>query len=285
MNKDKKIDKLKKNYMNIEIPSKLDYVVEDAINGNKKGNKNIKRSVISAASIALTLGVINFNPTLANALEEIPIIGEVIKIINIRNYRINENGFDISIDVPKISGLKNKDLEYQLNKEFEDEGKKLYKEYLKEMESFKKSDVEGHIGAEMWYEVKTDNENILSIIKYNSYTEASSTIERKVYNIDKKNQTALTLEGMFEGSDYIDVISDNIIMQMKERTKKDKNEMYWLDSEQDEFNFKKIDKNQDFYINENGEIVILFDEYEVAPGAMGLVEFTIPQEIIQKLQK
>ncbi|MCH1968737.1 RsiV family protein [Romboutsia hominis] len=48
-------------------------------------------------------------------------------------------------------------------------------------------------------------------------------------------------------------------------------------------NFKFIDKNQDFYINKNGELVICFDKYDVAPGYMGLVEFTIPNNVIKPL--
>ena len=46
----------------------------------------------------------------------------------------------------------------------------------------------------------------------------------------------------------------------------------------------KIDKNQNFYINNNGEIVISFDEYEVAPGYMGVVEFTIPNSVINSIK-
>ena len=37
------------------------------------------------------------------------------------------------------------------------------------------------------------------------------------------------------------------------------------------------------YINKSGELVICFDKYEVGPGAMGLVEFTIPKDIIKPL--
>lgn len=45
----------------------------------------------------------------------------------------------------------------------------------------------------------------------------------------------------------------------------------------DEFNL--ITGDESFYFNENGEIVIVFDEYEVAPGYMGAVEFTIPKDV------
>ena len=41
----------------------------------------------------------------------------------------------------------------------------------------------------------------------------------------------------------------------------------------------------DFYFNESGELVIAFDEYEVAPGYMGAPEFVIPQKVTAGLLK
>ena len=88
---------------------------------------------------------------------------------------------------------------------------------------------------------------------------------------------------MFEGSDYINVISENIINQMRERTKKDPTDVYWIDGEID--TFTKIKKDQGFYINDKNELVICFDKYEVAPGSSGLVEFVIPNEVTKELMK
>ena len=71
---------------------------------------------------------------------------------------------------------------------------------------------------------------------------------------------------------------------MAEQMKKDKNKIYWLnDKEARNSNFKSIKRDQGFYINKSGELVICFDKYEVGPGAMGLVEFTIPKDIIKPL--
>ena len=39
------------------------------------------------------------------------------------------------------------------------------------------------------------------------------------------------------------------------------------------------------YINDNNELVICFDKYEVGPGSTGLAEFVIPKEITSKLMK
>ncbi|CEQ22506.1 anti-sigma(V) factor RsiV [[Clostridium] sordellii] len=278
-----KIDKLKENYNNIKIPARLNDVVNDAI--NKKSNHKIQTKwLVTAASICAVVGTININPVFADNLEQIPVIGNLVKIVNFSNYQIKDNGYEASIKVPKIEGLDNKELEYKLNKEFEENGKKLYSQYLEEVKGLKESNESGHKSAESWYEVKTDNDNILSLVIYEYEAEGSSNTTRRFYNIDKKNQTALTLEGMFKNDDYINVISENIKQQMAEQMKKDKNKIYWLnDKEARNGNFKSIKRDQGFYINKSGELVICFDKYEVGPGAMGLVEFTIPKDIIKPL--
>lgn len=273
---------LKKDYDNIKIPKELDDVVNDALNSNIKYRKYQNKMVIAASLLLVVLGI-NISPAFAQTLSKIPIIGNLVKIITIKNYSIDENGYKASIDVPKISGLTDKKLEYKLNSEFEKEGKKLYEDFLEEMEILKSDKVQGHSLVESWYEVLTDNEDLFSVVVYTHYAQGSSNTIRKFYNIDKKNETILSLEGMFKNNDYINVISQNIKEQMRDNMKKDKNKHYWIDDEIKEMNFKFIDKNQDFYINKNGELVICFDKYDVAPGYMGLVEFTIPNNVIKPL--
>jgi hypothetical protein len=57
----------------------------------------------------------------------------------------------------------------------------------------------------------------------------------------------------------------------------DDSKMYFYNTGEDYMDeFKQITGDESYYFNENGEIVIVFDEYEVAPGYMGAVEFTIP---------
>lgn len=283
MKKNKKLEDLKYNYNHMEIPYRLDDVVNDALNKNKNKRSRIIRWSCAAASVCVVIGAVNLSPAFASNLEGIPVIGNMIKIINFKHYSLNENGYDVSIDVAKVKGLKDKDLEYKLNKDFEAEGEKLYNEYLNEIKDLKELGVKGRKYGKSWYEVLNENDDVLSLVIYNHYAQGSSDTTRKFYNIDKKNETVLTLEGMFKGSDYVDVISKNIISQMRERSKKNPEDSYWIDGEID--SFKKIKKDQGFYINDKGELVICFDKYEVAPGSSGLVEFVIPNNVTKQLMK
>ena len=288
--KNDKIDKLKENYNNIEIPKELDDVINDAfkesedkkIENNKKdwrrNMKNMKKWYASAAAVGLIIVSVNASSTFATSLENIPVIGNIIKIVNFNNYRINKDGMDVSISLPEVSS-DSKDLEYKLNKEFEKEGKEAYKKYEAEVAKLEKEGKTTHKSAEVWSETIAENDKTASIAIYNTEIEASAATNRKIYNINKEDKTVLTLEGMFGNNDYVDVLSKNILSQMKERTKKDSNDVYFVD------NTFKIKKDQPFYINNKGELVICFDEYEVAPGSAGLVEFVIPSNIVSKLMK
>ena len=288
--KNDKIDKLKENYNNIEIPKELDDVINDAfkesedkkIENNKKdwrrNMKNMKKWYASAAAVGLIIVSVNASSTFATSLENIPVIGNIIKIVNFNNYRINKDGMDVSISLPEVSS-DSKDLEYKLNKEFEKEGKEAYKKYEAEVAKLEKEGKTTHKSADIWSETIAENDKTASIAIYNTEIEASAATSRKIYNINKENKTVLTLEGMFGNNDYVDVLSKNILSQMKERTKKDSNDVYFVD------NTFKIKKDQPFYINNKGELVICFDEYEVAPGSTGLVEFVIPSNIVSKLMK
>lgn len=91
----------------------------------------------------------------------------------------------------------------------------------------------------------------------------------------------VTLEDLFvEGSDYISAISENIKTQMQEQMAANEGVIYFLDNDDmPEFNFQGITEQTNFYFNEKDELVIAFDEYEVAPGSMGAPEFVIPQEV------
>ena len=81
---------------------------------------------------------------------------------------------------------------------------------------------------------------------------------------------------------YVTVISENIKKQMRERRLKDSNLVYWIAGEPDAIDgFDSITPDQDFYISNEGKLVISFDKYLVAPGSMGIQEFEIPTEILQ----
>ena len=92
----------------------------------------------------------------------------------------------------------------------------------------------------------------------------------------------LQLKDLFkEDADYITVISEEIKKQMREQMEADENVRYWLEEEMEEWNFQAITEETLFYLNEDEQLVISFNEGDVAPMYMGVVEFVIPEGVVQ----
>ncbi|WP_027636614.1 DUF3298 and DUF4163 domain-containing protein [Clostridium butyricum] len=288
--KDKNLQQLKKNYMDVPIPVELDFIVKKSLedNGVKITNSkaNFKGIKIAAASIVaatalFTVGV-NSSPVFAASLSNVPVVGSIVKILTFREYTVNEDSYNADIKVPSIQGLENKDLENNLNDKYLTENKKLYEDFMTDMEDMK-SNGDGHLGVSSGYVVKTDNDRLLSIGRYVVNTVGSSSTTMKYDTIDKQSEILITLPSLFKNDSYVNIISENIKKQMIEQNKADENKFYWVEGIEKDINmdlFEKISKDQNFYINSEGKLVISFDKYEVAPGYMGVVEFVIPTEIL-----
>ena len=58
-----------------------------------------------------------------------------------------------------------------------------------------------------------------------------------------------------------------------------------MNDEIEEWNFKTITDETSFYVNEKDNVVISFNEGEVAPMYMGVVEFEIPADVLSDIRK
>lgn len=289
---DRNLEKFKKEYNNITIPDELESVVKKALEDSgvniNKNHHRIKKSIIIAASTAATITIltvgINVSPAFAKTLSEVPIVGGLVKVLSLNQYTVKDGTYEADIKVPVIKGLQNKTLENSLNKKYLQENKELYNQFMADMKELK-AHGGGHLGVESGYEIKTDNDRILSVCRYSVNLVGSSSTVMKYDTIDKKNQILITLQSLFKDDSYVRIISQNVISQMKKQMKKDKNNTYWIDGyvENGFPTFKKIPKDQNFYINNHGDLVIVFDKYDVAPGCMGNPEFVIPTKVLSNV--
>lgn len=247
----------------------------------------LKKTMYSAAAIAASFVlVVNCIPSLAYATSDVPILGDIVRVVTFGRFEVQGDNYEANITTPKIEGLLNKDLENKLNKELEDDANTIIAAFESDIK--KMSDMYGdknfHLSVNADYEVKTDNEDILAVNFYFTTIEASAVTANRFYNIDKKSGTLITLDSLFKkDADYVTPISNYILSEMKKQND-DGTGFYFLDGEEEQ-RFTKIRNDQHFYINNAGNIVICFDEYEVAAGAQGCPEFEIPKEIIKDILK
>jgi len=292
--KNNNLDKLKKEYMDIQIPDELDFLVKKALKDSgvdisRRKRTGLQKSAIAVASLAaslvlLTIGV-NTSQAFAESLSKVPVVGSIVKLVTFREYKVDNKNYNADIKVPAIKGLENKELESSLNEKYLAENKKLYEQFMKDIKELEKNG-EAHMGVSSGYQVMTDNDTIFSVKRYMLTTAGSSYTELKYDTIDKKKQVLITLPSLFKDESYVDIISGNILSQMREQMKGDEGMIYWIDEQVEDGlteAFERINKDQGFYINPQGKLVISFDKYSVAPGYMGNPEFIIPTEEISAI--
>ncbi|MBD3109921.1 DUF3298 domain-containing protein [Bacillus sp. AGMB 02131] len=281
---DKQFKQLKEEYLAIPIPDELDTIVNNALKFKPKKAFSYKKwtAAIAAAAVILFAASVNISPAFAEKLADIPIIGKIVEVITFTEIKKEtENNSSLDIQTPAIEGLENEELANSLNAKYEEESKQLYAEYEAYLASLKEGE-NANTAIISGYEVLTDNDIILSIRRFTEIIQASGAIKNQYDTIDKQLEVLITLKSLFKDDTYIEVISEEIKRQMLQQIQQDTNNMYWVNDEDPE-KFTRISSDQSFYINQDGKLVITFNEYEVAPGYMGAVEFVIPTKVIKEI--
>lgn len=234
--------------------------------------KNMKRTGVTAAALVLTFGIaVNASPVVAQAMDGIPVIGSIARVVTIRNFsETTDNGMMADISVPQIDG------NVAANAEMDAYAKELISRYEKEVVA-QLGQEEGHYALESSYEVVSDNNKYVSIRINTVETMASGAEFVKIFTVDKATGETVSLKDYLNSPEKLEAVSQNIKDQMAAQMAEDEGKVYFTEGEVGGFTGLTGDEN--FYLNEAGELVIVFGEYEVAPGYMGTVSFTIPADV------
>lgn len=278
------LDMLKQEYGHIPVPEQARARMITGISQGKKAKKGVimmnfaKRTGGTAAAAMLTITLLaNLSPTTANAMEQIPLISSIAKVVTFRTFEDQKGNFEANIQVPQVTLENSSQAQVPANQSMEDYVNQLISAYEKELAD---SNGEGHYGVNSSYKVITDNSKYLSIRIDTTLTMASGTQYVKIFNIDKATGSVVTLTDLLKNKPgALEAISDNIKQQMTDQMAADQNIIYNYNSEMPDEDFKSLTGDESYYINDKGELVIAFNEYDVAPGYMGSVEFTIPSSV------
>lgn len=234
--------------------------------------KNMKRTGVTAAALVLTFGIaVNASPVVAQAMDGIPVIGSIARVVTIRNFsETTDNGMMADISVPQIDG------NVAANAEMDAYAKELIARYEKEVVA-QLGQEEGRYALESSYEVVSDNDKYVSIRINTVETMASGAEFVKIFTVDKATGQTVSLKDYLNSPEKLEAVSQNIKDQMAAQMAEDEGKVYFTEGEPGGFTGLTGDEN--FYLNEAGELVIVFGEYEVAPGYMGTVSFTIPKDV------
>lgn len=311
---DKRMEKIREEYREQEMSrqqvEEMKNQMHKAKTEQEKRHKVVmwRRCAAVAAGLALAFIIVpNTSANAAYAMSRIPVLGDLVKVVTFRDYHYEDERNMADVDVPELVMEEIKDdsvnkavagealIEEESEAQKEETLQKSMDEINEEIQAITEPFIETFkesLSYEDGYQNITVKSEVINTtrdyftLKLICYMASGSGAEwNYYYTIDLATGERLLLKDIFEeGADYVTPISENIKEQMKQQMEEDDMNMYWLDQEVEEWNFKAISEDQTFYINENGNLVISFNEGDVAPMYMGVVEFEIPNDLIADIR-
>lgn len=190
----------------------------------------------------------------------------------------NNYGLKLTMQVPQLDGLKNSKFEKKINNQLMKAAKERKSEVIKEAIAYNKEIIRDGLSPipfeyiENYSVIPSVNPYYtIGLFKY-QYSGGAHGINHVDYmTINTETSKVVELKDLFkENVNYKTIINDLITKQIEVRTQA--GEAFFTGSD----GFKSIKENQPFFINQNGDLVIVFNVYEIASYASGTQFFTLP---------
>ena len=280
---DEQWKKARERYQEIEIPRELEFAVASAVRSGTRRSRSyraMRRSLATAvAACACFVLLVNASPTFAQAVSEVPVLGGLARIFTVTQYTVEDRDHLIDVRLPALDLEGSTDLEQRINTEIQTRIDQVLQEAEDRARETKQAYVDTGgdpdefmpIIISVDYTIHCMNEQYLSFVVMKTETLASAYTEYYTYNIDLQAGRELTLRDLL-GPDYKALVDQTVREQIALRSQNPDNVYF----ESGEGGFAGISEDQAFYINEQGNPVVIFEKYEIAPGYMGMQEFEIP---------
>ena len=294
----KNLKDAKEIYDHIVVPEELDAKLRNTLENTSIPKK--KRTVVNfsrwtaatAAALFLCFTVgLNTSESFAMGISELPVIGSIAKVLTIRSYEVQNDNVTTTVEVPEIqleaaeekTALAITDVNAKIQELVDnftaekyaqiEEGKTTFLESGGTEEEWQARDIEVNVN----YEVKHQSETTLSLFIDGWISWFNFEEFRKFYNIDLVTGKELTLTDLL-GENAYEYAEAEVLKQINQMIEEDPNLCFWgiNDSEYMGDEFIGVTESTPFYINADGNIVISYNKYDIAPGAMGIMEFEIP---------
>lgn len=283
MNRQEQMNMLKKEYEQIEVPAQAFTVLQAGIDKAKReGHSGVmpKRSYwgawAAAAAVLVFIAVPNVSPAAAMAMADMPVLNKVVQVVTFNRYTqmTEDKLYAANVQTAKLEVQGDAQLQSsvgEINAEVKAYAEQMIAQFQQEMEA-----QGGVYGLDIGYTVVTDSDKWFTLEIITTETMASGAETVRYYNLDKETGKYVHLADLFpKGYDYVTAISEDIKAQMMQRMAEDENQSYFINSDMPEEDFQQIAPDQQFYVNQDGQLVIVFNEYEVAPGSMGCPQFIL----------
>ena len=259
----------------------------------KAAEKPVKTiQAVETATTARTSGTAETTEAadVTETMQSIPVLGSYFRLVTFRQYSYEDDHHSANVDVQgiEIGSEAPEDIREAAEQSATLTNEQITKKTDELVEEFKTTlGEEGYTSLDVKTEVVTDSDAYY-VLKLTAFQAAADGYEQnQYYTISKTTGELVHLKDLFkDGADYVSVISSYLIDYMEKDMKADDSHMYFVgDTDMPEFNFTSIAEDQQFYINAAGNLVICFNEGDVAPMSMGALEFEIPASVIADILK
>ena len=178
------------------------------------------------------------------------------------------------LTAPVVSGMADEKDQARLNAYFENRVTEIRQSYYEDAaymeENYKDDEFMPRFGYEYSYSVITDSPDYFVFGTMDYMAAGSSMTVNEFWTLDKHTGELVRIKDLLD-PETLKGIPAAVYAAMEEENKNAGT--YW--TENAEVSVDIIDYLQHWYINEDGDLVVTFDKYEIAPGAAGESRFII----------
>lgn len=144
---------------------------------------------------------------------------------------------------------------------------------------------DGHGSVYADYQTVTDTERWFTLKIRVTEASGSSNTYFKYYHVNKQTGSIVRLGDLAADNRFYERIEQEIQKQMRTEMEQNSDLIYWTEDSVIGKDLRSVSPDHNFYWNKDGDLVIPFDKYEIAPGYMGTPEFTISKELLKDVMK
>ena len=277
-------DQARQEYESTPIPEELSDRVQAGIRqGREARRRKARRPLVRtlgtcAACLAVLVGALNLSPTFAAAASGVPVLGGLFQVLTVRSYDTVRDGIDYDVSVPEVEA--DSAATDRINAEIQERVDAHMAKAQQDWADYQEAFFATGGTQEQWgdrkmdviinYEIKSQSDTAVSFVVDFGECWVAAQQQRYCYNLDLENDRDITLADVL-GENWVEICNDSINAQIQAAGE----DSFFFPADQG--GFSTVDENTSFYLREDGTPVVVFQEYEIAAGAAGIVEFAIGQ--------
>lgn len=207
--------------------------------------------------------------------------------INEYIFQYQKEGLHLEMHIPQFNCLPDTGFQRQLNNELLQSAKKRKKETIQLAKSYNQDVASDGLTIIPFEYIETFSQLpsvqpyiVVEFYKYQYSGGAHGISELTYLTLNQTTSRLVTLESLFmDQVDYTSIINEKIRQEITKRQAQ--GEFFFTGSD----GFQGIKADQPFFVNKNGDIVIVFNVYEIAPYASGPIFIVIPKDELKPYLK